>query len=104
MRAAYPEFQGLDAELIALSSQPLLEAQQAALAASLPYPIVSDPTLTVIDSYGVRHHNELDGREIALPSVFIIDRQGVVRFAHVGEHTRDRPEPGALLLALQSLN
>jgi peroxiredoxin len=104
LRAAYSEFQGLDAELIALSSQPLLEAQQAALAASLPYPIVSDPTLTVIDSYGVRHPDEPEGREIARPSVFIIDRQGVVRFAHVGEHTRDRPTPGALLLASQSLS
>ena len=104
MRVAYPEIQGLDAELIALSSQPLSETQDAVGAASFPYPVLSDPGLSVIDRYGVRHLDEPEGRQIARPSVFIIDRRGIVRFAHVGEHNRDRPTPAALLLALQSLD
>ena len=34
----------------------------------------------------------------------ILDRDGVVRYAHVGEHPRDRPTLGAILLALETLD
>jgi len=41
--------------------------------------------------------------EISRPASFVLDADGVVQFAHVGDHPRDRPEAAALLLALRTL-
>jgi hypothetical protein len=62
--------------------------------------------LTAIDRYGVRDReprDEPEGGPIARPSLFVLDRAGVVRYAHIGEHKRDRPALGAVLLALETI-
>ena len=73
-------------------------------AAALPYPVLSDVSLTTIDHFGVRHEDEPKCRRIARPPVFVIDSGGAVRYARVGEHERDRPALGGNLLALGSLD
>ena len=70
----------------------------------LPYAVLGDPDLVTIDRYGVRHVDEPMGRRIARPSVFVLDRSGLVRYLHVGEHERDRPPLAALLLALETID
>ena len=103
MREAYETIQSLGAEIVAISAETLETVQSAAIGARLPFPVLSDASLTAIDRYGVRHEHEPQGKRIARPAIFIIDRQGLVRYAHVGEHPRDRPALGSLLLALESL-
>ncbi len=71
---------------------------------NLPYVVLGDPDLVTIDRYGVRHVDEPKGRTIARPSVFVLDRGGIVRYFHVGEHERDRPAVAALILALESID
>ncbi len=93
----------LGAEVVAISGTPPEEARGAAGAARLPFPVLSDPARTVIGAYGVRHDDEPEGRAAARPALFLIDRAGMVRYAHVGEHARDRPAIGAVLLALESM-
>lgn len=92
------------AEVVAVSAEPLETAKDAAKEATLPFPVLSDAALTVIERYGLRHVDEPKGRRIAMPAVFVLDGRGIVRFAHVGEHPRDRPTIGVILLALESLN
>jgi peroxiredoxin len=77
----------------------------AALAAPYRYPVLTDSELTAIDRYGVADPGETDddGRRIARPALFLLDREGVVRFAHVGEHARDRPALAAILLGLETI-
>ena len=81
----------------------MTEARSAVDAAQLPFTVLSDPDHMAIDLFGVLHEDEPEGRIIARPAVFLIDREGVIRFAHVGEHSRDRPALGTILLALESL-
>ena len=90
--------------MIAVSAEPLATAQDATAAAGLPYPVLSDVGLSAIDRYGVRHEDKPEGRRIARPALFVLDRAGVVRFAHVGEHLRDRPAIGAILLAIEAID
>lgn len=104
MRDSYESILGLDAEVVAISADTLAVARQAVIDARLPYPVLSDAGLAVIDRYGVRHIDELKGRSIARPSVFVLDREGIVRYLHVGEHERDRPTVEALLLALETID
>ncbi len=90
--------------MIAISAEAPSAVRVPVTNAKLPYAVLGDPDLATIDRYGVRHVDEPKGRQIALPSVFVLDRAGVVRYLHVGEHERDRPSVGALILALESLD
>lgn len=93
----------LGGEVVAISTEPLEKARGAVAEAGIPFPILSDTRLDVVDRFGLRHVDEPTGRRIARPAVILLDREGVVRYVHVGEHPRDRPAIGAILLGLESL-
>ena len=63
---------------------------------SVPYPILLDINLTSVDQLGIR-------AELAKPSTYIIDRQGRVLFAYVGESIADRPTVDSVLKQLAQL-
>lgn len=56
------------------------------------FPLLADPGLEVASRYGVA----MKGRDIAVPSVFIVDRAGRIVFSKIGENVIDRPTPAAL--------
>ncbi len=89
--------------MLAVSAEPLAVARAGAAAARLPFAVLSHPDLTVITRYGLRHDDKAEGKTIARPTTLVLDRGGVVRYAHVGQHPRDRPTVSALLLGLVSL-
>lgn len=62
----------------------------------IPYPILLDINLTGVDQLGIRS-------ELAKPSTYIIDREGRVRFAYVGESIADRPTVDSVLKQLSNL-
>nr|WP_286177815.1 redoxin domain-containing protein [Rhodopirellula sp. JC639] len=63
----------------------------------VPYPILLDINLSSVDQLGIR-------AELAKPSTYIIDREGRVRFAYVGESIADRPTVDSVLRQLGQLN
>ena len=63
---------------------------------SIPYPVLLDINLTGVDQLGIR-------AELAKPSTYIIDREGRVRFAYVGESIADRPTVDSVLKQLAQL-
>lgn len=103
LRDAERDLKATNTLLLAISTSPRGEAAEAAEGARLGFPIGSDPECLVIDAYGLRHFDEEMDKTVARPSVFILDADGIVRFAHVGEHPRDRPAVGVILLALASI-
>ena len=64
---------------------------------TVPYPILLDVNLKGVDQLGIR-------AELAKPSTYIIDREGRVRFAYVGESIADRPTVDSVLKQLAQLN
>jgi peroxiredoxin len=64
---------------------------------NIPYPILLDINLTGVDQLGIR-------AELAKPSTYIIDREGRVRFAYVGESIADRPTVDSVLKQLAKLS
>ena len=103
LRDAERDLKATNTLLLAISTSPREEAAEAVEGARLGFPIGSDPECLVIDAYGLRHYDEEMDKTVARPSVFILDADGIVRFAHVGEHPRDRPAVGVILLALASI-
>ena len=62
----------------------------------LEFPLLSDPDRNVIQAYGVAD----DSRTISRPATFVVNSDGKVVFAHVGENPRDRPDVNRVLGAL----
>lgn len=63
----------------------------------IPFPIVLDVELKVVDQLGIR-------KDLSKPATYILDKQGQTRFAYVGESLADRPSVKALLEQLDALN
>ncbi|MDQ3779298.1 MAG: peroxiredoxin family protein [Chloroflexota bacterium] len=103
MRDHYEALRDLGAEVVAISTEPAEVARAESKAARLPFPVISDVTLATIDAFGLRHLDEPKGRDISRPATLILDRERTVRYAYIGEHARDRPAIGVILLALESM-
>jgi len=65
------------------------------------FQILSDADKRVITSYGILNATEHDG--IAHPSIFIVDREGKIRFMHVGKDPQDRPPDESILEEVKKL-
>ena len=59
------------------------------------FQILSDSDKKTIISYGILNAAEHDG--IAHPSIFILDKEGKIRYLHVGKDAGDRPPDEAIL-------
>lgn len=108
--AQYPEFSQRNAEVLVVF--PLNAAKDHELAddfvtfvrnklppppPDVPFPLLLDVELKAVDKLGLR-------QKLAKPATYILDKQGQVRFAYVGETQADRPSVKALLAQLDELN
>jgi peroxiredoxin len=108
LRDRLTEIRKLGAELLAVDPHELW-ASRALLKETgldtdvLNYPLLLDPAHTVSATYGVafqmRIHTELCNR----PATFIIDRDGVLRYARRAQTFGDRPSPDDVLAELKKL-
>lgn len=92
-------WRGLGVRLLAVSSDARAEAREVSDTHRLSYPVLSDPERRVIKRYGVEHA----GKGIALPSVFVIRRDGKVHYAHVSKRLWDRPDWRRLVEVIRGL-
>ncbi|MCK6480644.1 MAG: peroxiredoxin family protein [Planctomycetaceae bacterium] len=63
---------------------------------ALPFPVLLDVDLKRVDAFGIRG-------DLARPSTFIVDREGKVRYAFVGDQPHERPDLDTLLAELKRL-
>jgi peroxiredoxin len=96
------EWRGLGASIIAVSSYPLNSSDDDAQLQALDIEYIYDSGAIEISRLGIKHDDD-DHGAIAHPAVLIADDQGTIRYAHIGLHPRDRPEPEAILLAVRRL-
>lgn len=88
------------ARLVAISSESAAEGRAWKEENGFPFPLLADEDLSVIRAYDVYHENESKGREIARPSTFVLDAEGVVAWRYVGERASDRPKLEEVLAAV----
>ena len=81
--AAAPELRAAGAEIAAITSDPPAEAKTYFDKAGLPFPLLSDPDAHVIRLFGLVHEGGRNGYDAARPALFILDREGIVRYADV---------------------
>jgi peroxiredoxin len=90
---------------VAISVDTPEESRDLATKAGYTFPILSDRNADVIRSYDVLHKGAAEnGRDIARPAEFLIDRTGVVRWRNLTEDYRVRATPEQMLAAARSLH
>jgi peroxiredoxin len=70
----------------------------------LPFPLLSDFNKEVIRAYGVFNEDMIGLKGIAKRAVFVIDRDGVVRYREVLEDARNEPDYVKVLGSVSALN
>ncbi len=72
-----PQFEGVDAQVLAISAQDVDSHETFAGKLGLRFPLLADVDKTVAAAYGT-----LGPLGFPRRSVFVIDRQGIIRYAH----------------------
>lgn len=67
------------------------------------FPILVDSEAGVIRRLDLIDRNEVRRVPIAMPSVFLVDDSGAVRYHYVGAAREDRPRTELLLLAAEQM-
>jgi peroxiredoxin len=118
----YPEFRERGLTPVAISVDRIEESSKTQATYEIPFPVLSDPDLAAHRSYQVvQQVDETDferlmtfgidiekssGRThhvIAIPSLFLIDRDGFVRWAHADSDYKVRPSTDQILAAIDRL-
>ena len=89
--------------MAAASTDPVEDSADFMKEWRFPFPLLSDTKLQVIDAYGARHPQGHEDKDIAHPSVIIIDPQKIIRYKYVGKVATDRPTDDEILFALQEI-
>lgn len=100
MRQHYDAFHRRDAEIVAVAADTLGNARAYFQKHRLPFPCLVDNDHTVYDMYNVQ------SRVISLgqrPGLFIIDKEGIVRYVHVGSQQWDIPSVADVLARLDAI-
>src|SRR5262249_24894151 len=117
------DFSERGARLVAVSPQTPDNSLTMAERHSLEFPVLSDEGGEVIDTYGLKYGVQGQSRELVAavgndvakfngeggwilpaPAVFVIDREGIVRFVGVNGDYTQRVEPDEALATLDSLD
>lgn len=123
LQAALPEFQSLNAHLIAISPQTAPNSRKSINQNHLSFPILSDPNNDTAHAFGLRFNlpdylvdlykqlkNDLpafngdDSWTLPMPARFVINQNGMIVYAEVNPDYTLRPDPEELLPTLQHLN
>lgn len=69
----------------------------------LTFPLLSDFNKATIRSYGVVNPDMIGLHDIAKRAVFVLDREGVVRYREVLDDARNEPDYGKVMASVQAL-
>lgn len=89
----------MGAEVVAISVDEAEDSNRLAGTLGLTFPLLSDPDLAAALSFGVA----MEGQDIAVPSVFIVGKDGRIHYRYVGESVTDRPTSADLIDAIKKI-
>ena len=101
MAEDYDKIKQAGAELIAVSVDDQSYAWSMAQTTGAKFQILSDAEKKTITEYGIVNAAEHGG--IAHPSIFILDKEGRIRYMHVGKDAQDRPPDETILVEVKKV-
>ena len=101
MAEDYDKIKQAGAELIAVSVDEQSFAWSMAQTTGAKFQILSDAEKKTITEYGIVNAAEHGG--IAHPSIFVLDKEGRIRYMHVGKDAQDRPPDETILVEVKKV-
>lgn len=89
----HPVLQKRGVGIAAISVDSAEDSAKLAKSLELPYPLLEDKDLRVALQWGVA----MEGRDIAVPAVFVVLPNGTIFWKKVGENVADRPTNSQIL-------
>jgi peroxiredoxin Q/BCP len=100
LRRDYERFVQRDTEVVVVGPEKMRDFQQYWSKKELPFIGLPDPELKVLNLYGQEFSLLKLGR---MPAQAIVDKKGVVRFAHYGHSMSDIPRNNEMLNLLDQI-
>ncbi|MEY4595330.1 MAG: hypothetical protein RIQ47_1740 [Bacteroidota bacterium] len=101
----YAAYQSLNAQTIGVSVDSLFALKRFGEDNKINFPMLSDFNKQAINDYDVVHQDFAFGyKNVAKRATFVIDKEGVLRFAEVLPQLGDMPNMDAIKEALKGLN
>ncbi len=101
MRDRYEEFRSRGAQILAIAPDTLENAEGYFRANGIPFPCLADPERKVFREYDVKSSIVSLGQR---PGLFVIDKDGIVRFAYLGFQQWEIPTIDETLRQLDALS
>ena len=105
LRDSMSKFNELNAQVIGISVDSPFANKGFSETNKLQFPLLSDYTRTAVKAYGVELQNfaGLEGYTVAQRSVFVLDQDGVIRYAWVAENPGIEPNYDEITKAVASI-
>jgi peroxiredoxin len=101
LRDQEAQIQALGGRVVAIAVSSVMAQQAFARQLEAEFPMLSDWNRTVTPAYGVQYDLWRGHQGIAKRSVFVIDRQGVIRYRWVTDDARVLPDLECVLAVLR---
>lgn len=98
LEAIRPELEALGAQLVAISTDSAEYAKMARENLGLGFRVIPDNKHRLLRLYD--HRETYSNSDVFNPAIYIVDQEGIVRWAHFGEHAADRPSSEMVYRAL----
>ncbi|MSS70809.1 MAG: redoxin domain-containing protein [Candidatus Latescibacteria bacterium] len=104
VRDGLKEYQNLNAQVLGLSVDSPFAQEAWAKQEKLNFPLLSDFNKEICAAYGAQYADLMGFKGVAKRSAFVIDRQGIVRYASVSDDAKQLPDFNAIKACLSSLS
>ena len=94
-----PKFDAAGVGLVAISADTVEDSKEFVQEKKITVTLLSDPKLEAIGAFGVA----MEGKDIAVPSTFIVSQDKVIHWKYIGENMTDRPDGIELLEKAKAL-
>ena len=102
-RDAFARLQDADAQVLGVSVDTFFALKAFQTTQGFGFPLLSDFNKQVIRDYGVFNDDMIGLKGIAKRAVFVLDRQGVVRYCEVLDDARHEPDYQRVLNAVAAV-
>lgn len=103
IRKNLQEFEKGNAAVVGILAQDAEKVREYLADKSFPFPFLVDEERTVVKDYGVHVNVNFESYNIARPSNFILDGDGIIRYIYIASHQMDFPKDEELLKVLDEI-
>jgi peroxiredoxin len=105
LRDYYAEFQKAGVKLYAVSVDPPVQNARLKSRLGAGFEFLSDERGQLLDALEIRQaHRSMTGKDTAIPTQYLLDTNGIIRWVYRAETWRVRPHPREALEAIRQMH